>query len=289
MATATQELLPLGQVKFEMSSTIGNLVDSLAKARKAFKPVIKDATNPFFHSKYADLASVIEATKDGLSDNGLAVLQFPLYNGNGAVQLITVLAHSSGEWLKSILDIPLSKVDAQGIGSGTTYARRYAYAAAVNVASEEDDDANGAVSQPFKRKEESHDEFDQRTEEQQNISVAQVQEIDKALKRTGKKEDEIIAALGFIGEKRIEHIKKGHFQKFLKWANGATKPKSDPTRDAANKKLWALAAEHSIPEEDVKKCAYERYKVQSMTELTTAQLEDMANWVKDVAAAVAES
>lgn len=296
MGTPAQELLPLGQVKFEMSTEIGKLVDALAKARKIFKPVIKESENPFFKSKYADLASVIEATKDGLSDNGLAVVQMPVYNRDGAVQVITILAHSSGEWLKSILDMTVNKVDAQGIGSAITYGRRYAYSAIVNVASEEDDDANAAVSKSYKKpdKAETNEQFDQRTEGQQCIPLFKVNAIKEACARTKKTEAEALAYLKLIGEKRIEDIKNNQFDAFLKWANSepivkpsATKQNAD--RIAANKKLWALAAEYSIPESDVKKCAYEKYNVASMTELTTEQLVDMANWVKDVAATVAES
>lgn len=296
MASQTQELLPLFPVKFEMSSTIGNLVEALAKARKAFKPVIKDMTNPFYKSNYADLASVIEATKDGLSDNGLAVVQPLAYNRDGFVQITTFLAHSSGEWFKSILDMPIAKVDAQGVGAGTTYGRRYAYSAMVNVASEEDDDANGAVSKPYAKKGESDEQFDQRTEGERNLAVFQVQAIDEACKRAGKTEAEIVAYLGLLGEKRIEHLKRNQFDGFLKWANSNGKKATVKSgsavpveREAANKRLWALAAKYQISEQDVKQCAYEKYQVKSMTELSTADLEGMCQWVEEVAAAVRES
>lgn len=287
---STQELINLPfPAKFEMSPDIGALAGALAKARKVFKPIIKSSTNPFFKSKYAELDAVIDATKDGLSDNELVVIQPPICNRDGAVQIITILAHSSGQWIKSILDVTMSKADAQGEGAAITYGRRYAYSGVLSVASESDDDGNGAVSSEFKkpRKEESSAEFDQRTTDQQNISVAQIQEIDTAVKRTGKTEAEVVAALSFIGEKRIEHVKQSQFQKFLKWANGVSKAKgpsiTDQIRMTANKKLWAVAAEHSIPEEDVKKCAYEKYHVSSMTELTAEQLMEMAGWVKSVA------
>lgn len=299
MATNETTLsIPFPPVKFEFSPTIGVLMGALAKARKAFKPIIKSETNPFFKSKYADLASVIEATKDGLSDNGLAVLQPPVFDrATGTVEIITLLAHESGEWLKSTLDMPTAKADAQGVGSAITYGRRYAYSAVLNVASEEDDDGNGAVSGQFKRapvKEETPEEFDQRTADQQNISPEQITAIDTALKRTLKSEQEIIAALGFIGEKRIEHIKKNQFQKFLKWANSESKLKPASqiqvdTRTRAMKRLWATAAELSIPEQDVKTCAYEKFHVDSMTKLTETQIDEMTAWVRSVAAAVLES
>lgn len=295
MGTSTQELLPLGRITFEMSPTIGQLVDALAKARKVFKPVVKESVNPFFKSKYADLAAVIEATKDGLSDNSLVVIQPPVYGRDGAVQIITLLAHSSGEWIKSILDMPVSKTDAQGVGSAITYGRRYAYSATVNVASEEDDDANAAVSKPFKKAEkppETDEEFDQRTAGERCISPEQITEIDKALKRTGRTEEEIIAALAFIGEKRIEHIKRNQFDKFLKWANGAKKETTtadDLPRKKAMAALFAAAAEHEVPEKDLKQLSYERFHVKSMTELTVKQLVEAREWIESVAAQHAEA
>ena len=131
------------------SGEIGELAKALASAHKEFKPVLKDASNPFFKSKYADLAGVIEATSDALSKNGLVVIQSPRLKEN-RVSVTTLLAHSSGQWLRDELELPLSKFDAQGAGSAITYARRYAYQAVVGVAAEDDD--GNAASQKFENK-----------------------------------------------------------------------------------------------------------------------------------------
>lgn len=303
------------KLKFEMSPQIGTLIAALAKARKAFKPVIKSANNPFFKSKYADLAEVIEATKDGLSDNGLAVLQPPAFErASGLVEILTIVAHSSDQWIKCWLEMPTSKGDAQGVGSAITYGRRYAYSAVLNVASEADDDGNAASGKNSKDKEskaeETNEEFDQRTAGEKNISVSQIQEIDAAIRCTGKTEEQVMAALGFIGEKRIEHIKVNAYDKFLKWAGGPTKTDSkskakaaiesvggtaiaaamlqSPEHAKALKALFAYANELHIPEGDVKQAAYERYKVDSMTKLTTAQLVEHRQWVKEVSDVIEE-
>jgi hypothetical protein len=61
------------------------------------------------------------------------------------VEIVTFLAHSSGEWIKSVLDMPVVKSDPQGVGSAITYGRRYAYSGMVSVASEADDDGNAAT------------------------------------------------------------------------------------------------------------------------------------------------
>jgi hypothetical protein len=59
----------------------------------------------------------------------------------------TILAHSSGEWVSSTLAVPLTKADAQGLGSAITYGRRYALAAIVGVCPA-DDDGEAAVARP---------------------------------------------------------------------------------------------------------------------------------------------
>ena len=53
----------------------------------------------------------------------------------------TTLMHSSGQWLRSKIKLPLSKVDAQGVGAAVTYGRRYGLSAMVGIA-QYDDDAN---------------------------------------------------------------------------------------------------------------------------------------------------
>lgn len=126
------------------SATIAKLADALCKAQSAMKPAKKDAENPFFKSNYADLASVWEAVKEPLSNNGLSVAQMPMPGPDGVVRLRTVLMHTSGEWIGGDLDMRPVKNDPQSIGSCLTYARRYALSAITGVATE-DDDANAAT------------------------------------------------------------------------------------------------------------------------------------------------
>jgi hypothetical protein len=125
------------------SDNIAELADALATARKKFKAVKKEQTNPFFKSKYADLSAVIEATESALAECGLSIVQSP-FTQDGYAGVTTMLVHKSGQWLRADLVLPVTKSDAQGVGSATTYARRYAYQAFVNVAAETDDDANSA-------------------------------------------------------------------------------------------------------------------------------------------------
>ena len=131
------------------SENINELATALAKAQLTIKGAKRDEANPFFKSKYADLASVWEACRDSLAVNGLSVVQFPEAAEGDAVKVCTMLLHNSGEWMSSELVLPVGKLDAQGFGSAITYARRYALAAAVGVAPE-DDDAEAAVGRNAK-------------------------------------------------------------------------------------------------------------------------------------------
>jgi len=61
----------------EQSEQINELATALAKAQGKITGALKDSANPFYKSRYADLASVWDACRAALSENGLAVVQFP--------------------------------------------------------------------------------------------------------------------------------------------------------------------------------------------------------------------
>lgn len=131
---------------YEQSENIQEIAAALAAAQGKFDKVVKEADNPFFKSKYADLATLIEATRPYLSENGIALIQAPTFGvgEHGAYcRVITSLIHKSGQWIRQTLELPVSKMDAQGCGSASTYARRYAQQALLDVAGE-DDDGNAA-------------------------------------------------------------------------------------------------------------------------------------------------
>lgn len=127
------------------SESIDQLTKSLITAQKSIKHAQKDAANSHFRNEYATLASVIDASKAVLLENGINVFQ-----GTMGLKLVTRLQHTSGQFIESETDLVMSKQDMQGMGSAITYARRYGLAAILNM-SQEDDDGNGA-SGPSKRK-----------------------------------------------------------------------------------------------------------------------------------------
>lgn len=143
---------------FEHSATIGKLALALARASLEFSAALKDRENPAYRgSKYVPLENLIDATRPALSKNELAVMQLPSLSDQD-VQITTVLAHSSGEWISSSLRVPgtmRDRFDAQSVGSGITYARRYSYQSILNIAGEVDDDGNAAAG--VGSKEAAHD------------------------------------------------------------------------------------------------------------------------------------
>jgi len=132
------------------SEQVNELYTALSKCQGEIRPALKDAANPFFKSKYADLSSVWEACRDALTKNGLCVTQSIMIL-DGVNCLVTILGHKSGQWVKSIAPIICAKVDAQSFGSAVTYQRRYALSAIVGV-STEDDDGESATDRTRKDK-----------------------------------------------------------------------------------------------------------------------------------------
>ena len=136
------------------SPTIAALAAALVKTQSALSGAKKDSTNPHFKTAYADLASVWDACRAPLANAGLSIVQLVSSDPTHAI-IETILAHSSGEWVSSTLAVPLTKSDAQGLGSAITYGRRYALAAIVGVCPA-DDDGEAAVARPAQRTQPAH-------------------------------------------------------------------------------------------------------------------------------------
>ena len=141
------EIVNPTEYDMQMSETIGELAGALAKAQGEMKSVNKGAQG--YGYKYADLAAVIETAKPALSKHGLSIVQTHTLKRNAtnpSVVTQTLLMHSSGEWIKSSLDLPIIMMKqltiVQCIGLVSSYGRRYSYQAIVGIAAEEDNDAS---------------------------------------------------------------------------------------------------------------------------------------------------
>ncbi len=146
-----------------MSGSVGSgpmseskLYAAFIKAQAEIKGAVKDSNNPFFKSKYADLAACFDAIKEQFAANGLGVIQLPRVV-DGELRVATRIIHSSGEFIEDDgVPVRPTKNDPQGMGSAMTYARRYGLTAMAGLP-QIDDDGN-AASQPVKQKEMSENQ-----------------------------------------------------------------------------------------------------------------------------------
>lgn len=130
----------------QKSESIKAIAAALITFHVKVEKIPKDASNPFFKSKYASLSNILDAIGDPLNESGLSFCQFP----SGEHGLTTILMHTSGEWIASEYFMRPTKDDPQGLGSAITYQRRYALAAILGLNIDEDDDGN-AASKPVEK------------------------------------------------------------------------------------------------------------------------------------------
>lgn len=167
------------------SESITELAKALAVFQKGVKQPLKDKANPFYKSKYVPLENVVEAITTTAGDHGLSFIQYPLNNGN-QVGVITILMHSSGEWIESepIFATP-AKNDTQATGSVITYLKRYSLSAIFGITSDEDDDGNNGTygneqpeQQPYQKQQQFQNQSPSLSQYQTGITEPQT----KALK-----------------------------------------------------------------------------------------------------------
>lgn len=139
----------------QMSDTIGKLTGALIKAKRNFKPIIKNRSISFGSGKpiaYADMESMRVATEGALGEQGICIYQ-NIEPTEDYVIVITVLAHESGEFMQSITKMPTAKAArnaSQECGSVITYARRYSYMGILCISPCDDVDASLVEDAPKK-------------------------------------------------------------------------------------------------------------------------------------------
>src|SRR5271169_3322768 len=140
------------------SQSIASLAAALAKAQaelvnpeKSLVATIRSdgprGTEQTF--RYAPLSSGLDIVRKTLGQHEIATVQTTAIDQSaGLVNLTTVLAHSSGEWIAS--DWPVCAIadtaTPRRMGAALTYARRYALFTLVGIAGEDDLDAPDLVS-----------------------------------------------------------------------------------------------------------------------------------------------
>lgn len=124
-----------------------DLFAALAIAQGAIVAAEATQENTHFDYKYANLQNCLDACRKPLADNELAVIQLPTVIDGGAVQVQTILGHSSGQSITQTMTMQPEKGGPQAVGSCITYLRRYMLCAMVGIG-QQDDDANLATKDP---------------------------------------------------------------------------------------------------------------------------------------------
>lgn len=97
---------------------------------------------------YADLSSIIEATKQTLTENGFYVeFRFRTDPIQKTVNTIMLINHEDG-WVNQSepFTLRVNTEDPQSIASAITYSKRYLYCAMLNISADSDDDGSAASS-----------------------------------------------------------------------------------------------------------------------------------------------
>lgn len=163
------------------SEQINELATSLSKMQGAVGPVVKNKTakifskrtNTSFSYSYADLAGIWETIRRPLSDAGLSICQTFADN-----MIITILMHSSGQWIKSALPINGMSLPPQELGSEITYMRRYGLTSILGISADEDED--GAHATKVYEKPSSPTPIN--STPSKTVSILQAQELESMLK-----------------------------------------------------------------------------------------------------------
>lgn len=196
----------------QKSESIKELAAALAKCQGEMKNPPKSASNPFFKSKYATLDTIVDTIRPALAKYELSYIQ-SCSSDEQNISVTTLLMHSSGEWIESDpMTVKATKLDPQGAGSAITYARRYTLSAMLGVASEEDDDGNGA-SNKDKPKQKVTEPEQKQNKPTAVISEAQAKRIFALAKGNTDIVRSVIADHGYTSSKEI---KKADYEKICK-------------------------------------------------------------------------
>ena len=130
------------------SESIGAVAAALAKAQTELSNPERTLTAQFPDRnggerayRYASLACGLDLVRKCLGQHEIAVMQTTAVE-RGQIELTTLLAHASGEWVSSVWPVcSAAENSARYKGAALTYARRYALFTLVGIAGEDDLDA----------------------------------------------------------------------------------------------------------------------------------------------------
>lgn len=291
-----------------------SLIQKLADACDAVGGIEKKGKNEKQGYKYLKAADVAKAIRHEFFSRGIVMT----FDEKEFTQLRTIKTNSGGEMGEFMLRVDVTFHDgdsaeklgpfgAYGVAMDTgdkaiwkakTGALKYVLRGIGLIPDEKDD------PEADKKVDEALDgatyeaEFDQRTEGQRVVQDFQIRAWESAVQKGCRSQGQIAAYFKKIGISAIEHMHRQDFNEAIKWVlNPKAKDLTEELKDSvehvkASKpavahnfpKLFAKAKEKNIPEADIKQMAYETYKIQSMSELTSQQFAGVMEWVESMRA-----
>lgn len=153
---------------------------------------------------YASLPAAIAYTREALSVCEIAMSQ-DVTNLDNGIAITTRAIHSSGQWFEWGPLAIVCRTDARSIGSATTYGRRYARNAALDIAAADDED-DGAAASAGAPKAATPAQATKPDAAPKRATENQVRKVYSLGKQLGLTDDETAAAaLAFIQEPTATH------------------------------------------------------------------------------------
>ena len=193
-----------------------SLIESLVKAQSEMTHAQLDQINPQWKSRFASLKSTIDAVKPALNNNGIFFMQIS-HPVDGGVGIETVFCKGDEKLSTGVVVVPVDKLNAQGLGSSMTYAKRYSLALATGISASEDDDGNAAAAAP--------PTANSTGRKPQSVAATVIQEEGIVVDAEKRKEyvDEMIEAINkddVAGLKQlVDELSKDQDMKIAVWAN----------------------------------------------------------------------
>ena len=131
--------------------------NKLLEFQKRVGSILKEATNPFYKSKYFDINGLIESIKPILNELNLTLTQ-PISIGgiDGNKNILNTFLKDGETVIESSSIILPENIDPQKLGSAITYFRRYSIQSMLLLQAEDDDGSLG--KKPMNASELSHKE-----------------------------------------------------------------------------------------------------------------------------------
>ena len=132
-----------------MAAALAKAQVELVNPEKSLTATIQSTGRAEQTFRYAPLSSGLDIVRKTLGQHEIATVQTTSVDQTaGTINLTTVLAHSSGEWIAS--DWPVCAISDTAtphrMGAALTYAHRYALFTLVGIAGEDDLDAPDLVT-----------------------------------------------------------------------------------------------------------------------------------------------